>query len=40
MPITMRAFGIAAKFFGERIVTGQKVHTVFKTDGFGNECAW
>lgn len=38
--VDMGAFGIAAKSFGDRIVTGPKVHTVFKTDGIGKEVAW
>ncbi|HGY2351884.1 TPA: glycosyltransferase family 2 protein [Citrobacter farmeri] len=36
----MIAFGIVAKSFGDRIVTGPRIHTVFKTDGIGKECAW
>lgn len=36
----MGAFGMAAKSFGDRIVTGPKVHTIFKTDGVGKEHAW
>lgn len=36
----MGAFGIVAKSFGDRIVTGPKVHTVFKTGGIGKEFAW
>ena len=36
----MGAIGVAAKTFGVRIVTGPKVHTIFKTDGFGKETAW
>lgn len=36
----MIAFGIVAKSFGDRIVTGPRIHTVFKTDGVGRECAW
>lgn len=38
--VDMGAFGMAAKSFGDRIVTGPKVHTIFKTDGFGKETAW
>lgn len=38
--VDMGAFGMAAKSFGDRIVTGPKVHTIFKTDGFGKESAW
>lgn len=38
--VDMCAFGIVAKSFGDRIVTGPKVHTVFKTDGIGKEYAW
>lgn len=38
--VDMGAFGIAAKSFGDRVVTGPQVHTVFKTDGFGKESAW
>lgn len=38
--VDMGAFGVAAKSFGDRIVTGPKVHTVFKTDGYGKESAW
>jgi glycosyltransferase involved in cell wall biosynthesis len=36
----MLAFGIIAKTFGDRIVTGPSIHTVFKTDGIGKEFAW
>lgn len=36
----MGAFGIVAKSFGDRIVTGPKVHTIFKSDGIGKEFAW
>ncbi|BBV82184.1 glycosyl transferase [Enterobacter kobei] len=36
----MIAFGIVAKSFGDRIVTGPRIHTVFKTDGVGREYAW
>ncbi|MDA3133841.1 glycosyltransferase family 2 protein [Atlantibacter subterraneus] len=38
--VDMGAFGMAAKSFGDQIVTGPKVHTVFKTDGIGKEVAW
>lgn len=38
--VEMGAFGVAAKSFGDRIVTGPKVHTIFKTDGIGKEVAW
>ena len=38
--VDMGAFGMAAKSFGDRILTGPKVHTIFKTDGFGKEGAW
>ena len=38
--VDMGAFGMAAKSFGDRIVTGPKVHTIFKTDGIGREFAW
>lgn len=38
--VDMGAFGMAAKSFGDRIVTGPQVHTIFKTDGFGKELAW
>ncbi len=38
--VDMGAFGMAAKSFGDRIVTGPRIHTVFKTDGFGKESAW
>ncbi|MGK8895319.1 glycosyltransferase family 2 protein [Citrobacter koseri] len=36
----MLAFGIVAKSFGDRIVTGPRIHTVFKSDGVGKEYAW
>jgi hypothetical protein len=36
----MIAFGIVAKSFGDRVVTGPLVHTVFRTDGTGKEHAW
>ncbi|MBX8971294.1 MULTISPECIES: glycosyltransferase family 2 protein [Citrobacter] len=38
--VDMGAFGMAAKSFCNRIVTGPLVHTIFKTDGFGKETAW
>lgn len=38
--VEMGAFGVAAKSFGDRVVTGPKVHTIFKTDGIGKEYAW
>jgi len=36
----MIAFGIVAHRYADRLVTGPRVHTVFKTDGVGKECAW
>ncbi|QPB30460.1 glycosyltransferase family 2 protein [Citrobacter amalonaticus] len=36
----MLAFGIVAKFFGDRIVTGPRIHTLFKSEGIGKEYAW
>lgn len=36
----MLAFGIVAKSFGDRIVTGPRIHTVFKSTGIGKEYAW
>ncbi len=36
----MMAFGIVAKTFGDRVITGPRVHTVFRTDGIGREYAW
>ncbi|CAH5469747.1 TPA: glycosyltransferase family 2 protein [Klebsiella oxytoca] len=36
----MIAFGIVAKSFGNRIVTGPRIHTVFKSDGIGKEYAF
>ena len=38
--VDMGAFGMAAKSFGDRIVTGPKIHTIFKSDGIGKEFAW
>lgn len=36
----MIAFGIVAHRYADRLVTGPRVHTVFKTDGIGKEHAW
>lgn len=36
----MIAFGIVAKSFGDRIVTGPRIHTIFKSDGVGKEYAF
>ncbi|KUQ30706.1 glycosyltransferase [Enterobacter hormaechei subsp. xiangfangensis] len=36
----MLAFGIVAKSFGDRIVTGPRIHTIFKSDGVGKEYAF
>ncbi|MDY3572326.1 glycosyltransferase family 2 protein [Enterobacter hormaechei] len=36
----MMAFGIVAKSFGDRIVTGPLVNTVFKSSGIGRELAF
>ncbi|WP_193144423.1 glycosyltransferase family 2 protein [Enterobacter cloacae] len=36
----MIAFGIVAKSFGDRIVTGPRIHTVFKSEGVGKEYAF
>lgn len=36
----MLAFGIVAQSFADRLITGPLVHTVFKTEGVGKECAW
>ncbi|QGY29064.1 glycosyltransferase family 2 protein [Pantoea cypripedii] len=36
----MIAFGIVAHRYSDRLVTGPRVHTVFKSDGIGKECAW
>lgn len=36
----MLAFGIVAHRFRDRLVTGPRVHTVFKTNGIGKEFAW
>lgn len=38
--LDMGAFGMVAKSFGDRIVTGPKVHTIFKSDGIGKAFAW
>ncbi|KFC95722.1 glycosyltransferase family 2 protein [Leminorella grimontii] len=38
--VDMGAFGIVAKSFGDRIVTGPRIHTVFKSDGVGKEYAF
>ncbi|WP_313084001.1 glycosyltransferase family 2 protein [Atlantibacter sp.] len=38
--VDMGAFGMAAKSFNDRVVTGPKVHTIFKSDGIGKEAAW
>ncbi|AKL00457.1 hypothetical protein AI2694V1_1490 [Enterobacter cloacae] len=38
--VDMGAFGMAAKSFGDRVVTGPKIHTIFKADGIGKEAAW
>jgi len=36
----MIAFGIVAHRYADRLVTGPRVHTVFKSDGIGKEFAW
>lgn len=36
----MIAFGIVAHRYADRLVTGPRIHTVFKTNGVGRECAW
>lgn len=36
----MIAFGIVAHRYADRLVTGPRIHTVFKTDGIGKEHAW
>lgn len=36
----MLAFGVVAKSFGSRVVTGPQVHTVFRSEGMGKELAW
>ncbi|EBY0801687.1 glycosyltransferase family 2 protein [Salmonella enterica subsp. enterica serovar Berlin] len=38
--VDMGAFGMAAKSFEDRIVTGPRIHTIFKSDGVGKEHAW
>ncbi|HFZ1016563.1 TPA: glycosyltransferase family 2 protein [Klebsiella oxytoca] len=38
--VDMGAFGMAAKSFGDKVVTGPKVHTIFKSEGIGKEVAW
>lgn len=38
--VDMGAFGMAAKSFGDRIVTGPRIHTIFKSDGVGKEYAF
>jgi len=38
--VDMGAFGMAAKSFDERVITGPRVHTVFKSGGIGQESAW
>ncbi|EFG9986402.1 glycosyltransferase family 2 protein [Escherichia coli] len=38
--VDMAAFGMAAKSLGDRIITGPRIHTIFKTNGFGKEAAW
>lgn len=38
--VDMGAFGMVAKSFGDKVVTGPKVHTIFKSEGFGKEVAW
>lgn len=36
----MIAFGMVGYQQRDKLVTGPRVHTVFKTDGVGKECAW
>ncbi|WIL43101.1 glycosyltransferase family 2 protein [Pantoea agglomerans] len=36
----MIAFGIVANRYSDRLVTGPRVHTVFKAEGIGKEFAW
>lgn len=36
----LMAFGVVAHRFSDRLVTGPCVHTVFKSEGIGKECAW
>ncbi|EBZ5718305.1 glycosyltransferase family 2 protein [Salmonella enterica subsp. enterica serovar Oranienburg] len=38
--VDMGAFGMVAKSFGDKVVTGPKVHTIFKSEGVGRELAW
>jgi glycosyltransferase involved in cell wall biosynthesis len=38
--VDMGAFGMTAKSFGDRIVTGPRVNTIFKSEGIGKGCAW
>lgn len=38
--VDMGAFGMVAKSFGDKVVTGPKVHTIFKSEGIGKELAW
>lgn len=38
--VDMGAFGMVAKSFGDKVVTGPKVHTIFKSEGIGKEVAW
>lgn len=36
----MIAFGIVAHRYADSLVTGPRVHTVFKSEGTGKECAF
>ncbi len=36
----MIAFGIVSHRYCDRLVTGPRIHTVFKSDGLGKEFAW
>ncbi|SUX60574.1 mycofactocin system glycosyltransferase [Citrobacter amalonaticus] len=38
--VDMGAFGIVAKSFGDKVITGPLIHTIFKSDGIGKELAW
>lgn len=38
--VDMGAFGMVAKSFGDKVITGPKVHTIFKSEGVGKELAW
>ncbi|NTZ33116.1 glycosyltransferase family 2 protein [Citrobacter freundii] len=38
--VDMGAFGMVAKSFGDKVITGPKVHTIFKSEGIGKEVAW